>query len=47
MVLAQARGADGGAPQVTATVLGNHSAVQVMVSESVPLAMFAFFAELP
>ncbi|MBY0258710.1 TadG family pilus assembly protein [Methylobacterium sp.] len=28
----------GGAPQVTATVLGNHSAVQVTVSESVPLS---------
>lgn len=38
MVLAQARSAGGGTPQVTAAVLGNHSAVQVTVSETVPLS---------
>lgn len=38
MVLAQARKA-GSAPQVTATVLGQHSAVRVDVTETVPLTL--------
>lgn len=40
--VAQARSAGGRTPQVTATVLNNHSAVQVVVSETVPLSLGKF-----
>ena len=38
MALAQARSGAGGTPRVSASVIGNHSGVQVTVAETVPLS---------